>query len=198
MSKRQKIHDIKSDDIKSTYLFDMLYSKTMAFRFIKLYHPLIKPYIKFDKTFSINDDDVESDGSDSFVAVFENYIKIVVEYELWKKVNYPSVTFDNDEYKLGESVNIEYSPFSQKYLDYYDGKAFTGIIIFVDVETENMLLIELPKNPLKLEKDEHKFVIKSLEQDGCDFLGLHKGYCYTIKHNGTSSRRARSSDTNVL
>jgi len=166
---------LESNDIKTSestdnkkprikYTFDILYDDSMVDRFIKFYQPLIEKK-NLDKHTSKTDMDLNKK--------FKDYIKLVIDNKLWEDQK----SFEcNSKYKLNDDVTITYSPFSQKYIDYYEDKTFSGKIFYIDSDTDNMLLIE--RSELS-KKDE--IVIKSLEQNGCHYFGINRGYEYFIK-----------------
>lgn len=151
---------------KSKYTFDILYDDSMVDRFIKFYQPIIKKN-NLDEHLLQTDIDLNKK--------FKDYIKLVVDNKLW--VDHESCE-NNNKYKLNDHVTITYSPFSQKYIDHYENRSFNGIIFYIDADTDNMLLIERSES---IKKDE--IVIRSLEQDGCHYFGINRGYEYFIKKN---------------
>lgn len=169
--KRKKIYDYETDT-KNTYIFDILYSPSMAINFIKLYHPFVKLHI--DERSKLYNVDVMSINENDIDIIFKSYIEVVVENELWN--NEKLYSSYSSEYKIGDELCVEYNPFSQKYIEEYNEKTFKGKIIFVDRDTQNMLFI-------KLSSDSNETIIKTLEQEGCHFFGMGKGYQEKIIKN---------------
>jgi hypothetical protein len=81
---------------------------------------------------------------------------------------------NNNEFKnyiYGSTLNITYSPASQRYIDYYDTQSFNGTLFYGDYESDNALLFYTNNNII---------YIKSIERDGCHYMGMTRGYEYFI------------------
>lgn len=78
---------------------------------------------------------------------------------------------------INDKINISYFPYSQKYIDYYDEQRVSGTVIFIDEQTDNLFLMSINVDDATHAKE---YVFKSLERDGCSYLGTSRGYDYCI------------------
>jgi hypothetical protein len=150
---------------KSTlsYNFDVLSGENTLIKFINLY---TSPTIPLS---DVNIFDESGTLDESIQVLFKN----VIENEQWKYINDKSFTdalFCKS--KIGDDVTITYIPASQKNIDYYDQQTFSGKIIFIDNECQDMIIVNT---------DHGECTIKSLVREGCHFLGMSQGYYHYIK-----------------
>lgn len=84
--------------------------------------------------------------------------------------------------KIGDTVEISFVPFSQKYLDYYENEKFRGRIFYINNEFDDMLLY--------YDNDDSKRIIKSVYVDGCSYgFDNSLGYFLSIKKLKKSKKR---------
>lgn len=151
----------KSKKIK--YVFDMIYERSTAVKCINTYD---NDFIDIDNT----DDDINDKLKSALIEI--------VEQQLFDNKN--KNKDDNEKlfgfYDIGDNVKVSYCPCSQKYIDYYDEQSFTGRIIFIDSKNDNMFF------SVNDSVTSEKITIKSLEREGCHFMGMTRGYDYSIEH----------------
>ena len=99
-------------------------------------------------------------------------LKVVCKYQLWSKVSNAFSGYEDGSNFIGDVVNITYIPQSQKYIEYYEQENFCGKIIFIDAENDNMFLLA---NINGID------TVKSLERESCHYLGMARGYSFSIK-----------------
>lgn len=159
------------------YKFDINVNIDTINKFIDLYDDIEIKEPKRKKIKLDNDNSDECDDNDEYnYKKFYKIIEIVLDKEKWLKID----SKDNDnfmfnnkkKYSLGNTINITYCPASQKYIDYYDDEAFTGTIFFVDNDQDNMLLY--------INNNDNTITVKSLEREGCHYLGMTRGYSYCL------------------
>ena len=121
---------------------------------------------KFCKLYDINVDNISLDNMNE---IFKKYI------------DHDKTNIKSDEtiydIKINDIISVSYYPLSQKYIDYYDKQYITGKVIFIDAECDNLFLLELTDT---------NYVFKSLEREGCSFLGTSKGYEFIINKKNFS------------
>ena len=78
---------------------------------------------------------------------------------------------------VGDIISVNYTPSSQRYIEYYDDLNITkGIVLFIDIENDNaIILIET-----KRRNSSNTWTIKSLTREGCHFFGMSRCYEYSI------------------
>ena len=99
---------------------------------------------------------------------FNDLMINVINNKLWKNDN---SIFDNT-FKIGDNISVDYCPYSQKYIDYYEEQGFEGKIIFIDNENNNMFVML---------NEPDSIIIKSLERLGCHYFGMTPSYTFFIK-----------------
>lgn len=126
---------------------------------------------------------IDINNSDATVAKFIKEYKLDAKNcftEYFKKV-IPVLHHNKKEHeyvalgdlKIGDKIKVTYTPLSQKYIDLYNEKAFSGIVFYIDKENDNLLAWY---------KEGDKIIIKSLEQDGCSYFGTSRSYIYSINY----------------
>jgi len=109
-----------------------------------------------------------SNSEDEKQHNFYELIKKTIIDEKWTELK------DNnlfESHRYGSILAITYSPLSQRYIDIYDEQAFNGILFYGDIETDNALLFYRHNDII---------YVKSLERDGCHYMGMSRGYIYFI------------------
>lgn len=152
--------NVSHDNIN--YIFDLIYNSFTASSFINQYDDLILEKKLID----------EIDTDRKLQAV----IKRVIEQELWKN-NYgkKSINSFDKEYRIGDIVKITYYPESQRYIEYYQDQSFIGRIIFIDDKNDNAFFVVVDDD------NKNNVTVKSLEREGCHYLGMSRGYSYFIE-----------------
>jgi hypothetical protein len=136
----------------------------------------ISTLVKFCKFYNlqIKESDINIDNIDE---IFTQYI------EANKSNNDIEIETSETLYdvKINDIININYYPLSQKYIDYYNEQSITGKVIFIDKDNDNLFVIESTSKEITnwLDKD-IKYIFKSLEREGCSYLGTSRGYDFTI------------------
>lgn len=161
LKKRKTTNDNLSNEseIKPNYVFDILYDESTAKECIKQYKD------SFDLP----------ELSDDVQEKLKSTLIRVTKQKLWTSQQQLS---DQNELislslcKIGDMVKVSYHPCSQKYIDYYESQSFTGRIIFIDCNKDNAFFLIDDKNTI---------IIKSLEREGCHFMGMTRGYDYLIE-----------------
>jgi hypothetical protein len=158
-NKKRKIFKSDRAPKKLNYIFDVLYDVSTAKMCIDQY------------------DDLELSNSTNVYENLKDTLIRVVEQKLWNmRTNSSTIKCWDNTYKIGDIVNVTYLPYSQRYMEYYDLQSFTGRIIFIDSIKDNaFFLIDNPCN--------NNITIKSLEREGCHFMGMSRGYDYIIESN---------------
>ena len=78
--------------------------------------------------------------------------------------------------KVGHVVKLQFTPNSQKYIEYYEEQNVMGRIFFIDVENDDGLIYYDKTN----ENGEHVRVILSFNRPYCSYFGTSKGYDHVI------------------
>lgn len=73
------------------------------------------------------------------------------------------------KYNLGDKLEIEYCPYSQKYLDYCDSQNFCGILFWIDNENDNALFYDY-------NGDTNTYHVRSYNMDNLNYYGTEKAY----------------------
>lgn len=155
---------------KKKYIFDILCSDETTKKFLAMYSFVVDSHIGSKKRKRISAGKSDMNDYDKMLDV----IRTVVENNLWKKIGDVDDCIFEGKFKLGDKVMINYIPYSQKYIEFYEKEAFEGIIFFVDNINDNMFLIQNGSTYDDVVR------IKSLERAGCHYLGLGKSYDYYI------------------
>lgn len=144
------------------YTFDLIYNNSTATACINQYDDLELEIFM--------DDEINVDRK------LQAVLKRVIERELWRDSDAKKSlsSFDKD-YKIGDIVNVTYTPESQKYIEYYQEQAFTGRIIFIDDKNDNAFL-------MSINNEKNHVIVKSLTREGCHYLGMTPGYSYFIEY----------------
>jgi len=151
------------------YVFDIIYEESTAKKCIDQYTDDFELELKLSST-------------DTLYENLKATLIRIISQELWlnqdsdanneKKIRTPFISGWNKTFKLGDIVKISYHPFSQRYIGYYYDQSFIGRIIFIDSDKDNaFFLVDTNKG----------FTIKSLEREGCHFMGMSRGYDYNIE-----------------
>lgn len=82
---------------------------------------------------------------------------------LWEKQEKDDTKISHDDMVL-----CEYSPNSQRYIEQYDQEKFVGKVFYADYANHNYLMYRID--------DDGTLIIRSLEVEGCHFMGLARGY----------------------
>jgi len=154
------------------YIFDMIYDESLINRFFEKYD-IINNIIK-------NSDDLDYDYETIIHDIFRKNLKSVIENEKWKTIDQLIIN-NQTVFKLGDICEVSFLPDSQKYIDFYKEKTFTGVLIFIDNETQNMIFVQTHGDQNTIKTKDNKIVIKTLEQDGCHYFGMTRGYTYFLK-----------------
>ena len=157
-NKRQKTNVILplSSNQSTKYKFDLIYEECTAKKCIKQYDDLELP----------------NHIHNNLHKQLKNTLTRVVENKLWNQDNNSFTHWDNT-YRIGDVVIITYFPFSQKYIDYYNEQSFTGRIIFIDNDKSNVFFL--------INEDSNDIGFKSLQREGCHYMGMTQGYNYNIE-----------------
>jgi len=192
---------------RTEYTYDVFLNSPTIEKFIKTYRPLVEHSVehlaehsaehsveKKQKVVSKHSNDYnntndnpdhsdessDSDESNDFSSLDDyermyHMMPFIIENKLWEKINrcgYRNVC------NLGDIVSFKYISDSQLYTDIYDRMAFTGMVIFIDNENNNMIIVDQ-----FAEVDRHgtkHVTVRTFERDGCHSFGLGKGYtCIT-------------------
>lgn len=149
----------------------------------------ISTLVKFCKFYNlqIEESDISLDNIDN---IFTQYIET-------NKINNNIKTNESlYDVKINDIISINYYPLSQKYIDYYNEQSITGKVIFIDKDNDNLFVLESTSKEVnhlgndnkdssyitsldKLDNDT-KYIFKSLEREGCSYLGTSRGYDFTI------------------
>ena len=143
-----------------TFEFDILCLPDMIERFMSCYSPFYQN--------NSNKKQKVSDNKDEKQHNFYELIKKIIIDEKWTELK------DNNmfgSHKYGSELTITYSPLSQRYIDLYDEQSFNGILFYGDIESDNALLFYRQNSII---------YVKSLERDGCHYMGMSRGYIYFI------------------
>ena len=97
-------------------------------------------------------------------------VKFVLQHIISKKMIINKNEIFRNKYKIGDNVKITYVTMSQKYIEYYENNEFTGTIIFID-NNEDDIFIMCPNN-----------CIKSTKIQGTSFMGHSNGYDMYIEY----------------
>lgn len=126
---------------------------------------LIKKFCEFN---NLEYNDYQSIFSKYFLQNTCNY------YFPNNNCNYSSIDFNN--LKINDDIVVNYLPYSQKYLDYYEDKNTYGKVFFLDKENYNGLIYYD-------KKDTNNIItryINSIEKEYCSYYGDTPGYCTFI------------------
>lgn len=77
--------------------------------------------------------------------------------------------------KLGDNVIINYMPFSQKYIEYYDEQKVYGKVFFIDNDANDVLMYHDTKDGETITRH-----ITSAERLFCSYYGDTRGYDYCV------------------
>lgn len=146
-------HRVEKNKEKS-FNFDLIYSGDTSRRFLNR-------YVK-------NHDDL---GNGNSVQLFHDTIKTVITKKTWVD-DLSTFPFCDDVYKVGDKVRIMYIPDSQRYIDHYNEQSFSGQILFIDKDSDNIILFS---------ESDASIDVRSLEREGCHYFGMSKGYTYFIE-----------------
>lgn len=172
MSKRNRENETPPiPDSSIVCNFDLVFSPRMGEKFIDLYAPVHT--------------DLKSVVVNNICNPLLCLLQKVVENRSWehRDIRY-KMEQPTGPYSIGDLVKVSYSPDSQKYIDHYDERGFTGRIIFVDAESDNMFFV------CKTD-DSNKIIIRSLEVEGCHYFGTCRSYVYHIDPVLSESKRRK-------
>jgi hypothetical protein len=80
------------------------------------------------------------------------------------------------ELKVGDIVKLQFTPNSQKYIEYYEEQNVMGRVFFIDVENDDALIYYDKTN----ENGEQVRVILSFNRPYCSYFGTARGYNHSI------------------
>lgn len=193
MSKRKHNDDVKNDkednnknDIsieepQIDYVFNIMYEDKMAQRCIDFYAPLCKNLQQCEKKTTNEDPELETILHDKLTMV----LRKVVEDKLWDSIIVIDDPKEKQSHVLGDVVKVSYCPASQRYISHYEERGFTGRILFIDHESDNMFFLQID------DSTEKPIEIRSLETDGCHFFGMCRSYDYFIEKVDTQPAKKR-------
>ena len=148
------------------YYHSLLYTNETAQKFIKTFGLDQKDYYNVDKkTISIKN------GIEMILNKYSDDMETFNRHYKQKK-------FLN-KYEIGDQVVVSYIPDSQRYIEYYEGETFKGIIFFIDPDNDNIFLFNIQKES----NEEYVIRTHSLEREGCHYFGMSRGYTYCIDYD---------------
>jgi hypothetical protein len=165
------------------FYFDIVCNDSFINNFAKKYIAMFPN--EFNELFAIENNN-KSDNKSIYIhekisrEQLEEMIKIIVNkclhnYYRIRKERVTSTMYDVCE---GDYVSVKYFPDSQKYSEYYDNHNFNGTIIHIDNDNDNMILFY---EDYDCKSKDHVIYIKTLEREGCHYLGMSRGYDILIE-----------------
>ena len=143
------------------FKFDINCSEDMITSFMNQYKPLFPTQQNSKKKQKLSNGDVKNND-------FYELIKKVISNCKWNDVKTDNM-FNTHLY--GSELKLTYYPLSQRYVDYYDEQTFIGTLFYGDEQSDNAILYYEHNNVV---------YVKSLERDGCHYMGMARGYEYFI------------------
>ena len=117
----------------------------------------------------LNEYNIRIDNNSNIFDKFKKSIPYIIKNKKYKNCN-----IQNDDYdiKVGDNIQIEYYPYSQKHLDYCNEQKKSGKVLFIDNDNFDIILYNNIGN---------NFYIKSLDIPNLSYFGDSRCWHCNIK-----------------